>query len=171
MATWSDIGLAAVGGGIGIVGTLLATRSQRKIAREDRREREQTARVARVAQVLGPIGSLIADLSPMVVSIAYRDDAALGKTIQDRWWPLREQLAIIKANESSHETRAKIESLETTVGEFFGSLYVMISKELRSQVAQESPSRNVFDEARAKQDAVTAALAAVLDEIHQASAS
>jgi hypothetical protein len=64
MATWSDLGLVAVGGGIGLVSSYVTQRLQIRSTREDRRADARAARVERFARVLGLIRALLIDLSP-----------------------------------------------------------------------------------------------------------
>jgi hypothetical protein len=63
VAAWSDaalaVGVAIVGGGIGVCGTLAATRVQARHAAMDRAEAERAVRLDRAAGVLEPIRVLL----------------------------------------------------------------------------------------------------------------
>ena len=85
MAAWSDaalaVGVALVGGGIGIAGTLAATRAAARTSASERQAAQQAARVERVGAALGPIGTLLIDTNPD--RIAFQGAALVQGTGRD----------------------------------------------------------------------------------------
>jgi hypothetical protein len=97
------VGVALVSGGVGIIATLAATRTQAKQAAEQRAAVERDARIDRFARVLGPIQTLLLEMNPAQFVTASLD---LVEEYRRRWLPMLEQLETVAVTEPSFELRA-----------------------------------------------------------------
>lgn len=117
MATWSDVGLAAVGGVIGIGGTLGATGLSHWFHGRDQTARERTEWVKRGAAILGPLHSLLVDADPQRVSINARPESLeMFRRLQERWeGTLRDELATFATAHPAEEIRVRANVLSVAV--------------------------------------------------------
>src|SRR4051794_12457144 len=113
MAGWSDVGVVAVSGAIGVGGTVAATWLQRRYARDDRQTAERAARIERVGRVLGRIQTLLIDLHPIRASNRVLREVLSDR--HDRWLPLRDELAIVTVMEPSAPLRDQMNRLEVVI--------------------------------------------------------
>jgi hypothetical protein len=157
------VGVVAVGGGIGVVGTYLGTRLQMVHSRKERQAAEHNARVARVAAVLGPIRTLLIDTSPERI---VWQGAKLVEGYWERWLPLRDELEIVAVTEPSAEMREQMRLLEAEFAILFGRLTLMVSRELRQQAAEAGSTRNPFEDAVQNHAEAERLAEAILTELH-----
>jgi len=117
VAAWSDVGLAAVGGAIGIVSSYLTIKLQRRYAQEDRDADDRAARAVRIGEVLGPIQTLLIDITPE--RVAFEVTGVIRAERQKRWLPLREELEVVRVVEPSADLRQTMRDLEVAIENVF----------------------------------------------------
>jgi hypothetical protein len=130
MATWSDLGLVAVGGGIGSVSSYVTIRLQLVHTAVERRRDKRDASIERLAQVLGPITTLLHDLYPDRVLINSGPDTGEQlKRYNERWMGLRDELAVVAAIEPLPEVRAAMAKLDVEVNNLLNRLGWIVNGE------------------------------------------
>jgi len=112
------VGLAAVGGLIGVSGTLGATWLTHTLRRRDELAAERREWVARGAAILGPLDSLLVDADPDRVRMNLGPESAeLLKAMRgDRWErALRDELATLATAHPAAEIRDHADKLGVAV--------------------------------------------------------
>jgi len=164
VATWSDVGVVAVGGGIGVVGTYIGAHLQMVNSRSERRAGEHAARVARFAEVLGPIRAQLLYTDPTPFVFASMEAVEEQRRI---WAPLLERLEFIAAAEPSVEMREMIRELENEMGKLLWGLSLMVSPELRQRQIQAGNPANPFEVAERHHQEAERLADAILSKIHE----
>jgi hypothetical protein len=118
VASWSDVGLAAAGGVIGVGGTLGATWLAHTLRRGDERAAERRAWVERGAAILGPLRSLLSDVEPRRIGMNLGPETReLMVSIRTERWEaaLRDDLAAFATAHPAAEIRDRAEKLGVAV--------------------------------------------------------
>jgi hypothetical protein len=133
MATWSDIGLVAVGGGIGLVSSYVTARLQMTHSTRERRAAAADARRERFASAIGRTNTLLVDLHP--ARVGFGNPERLQEQ-RERWLGLRDELSILGIGDPSPALTEAAFRLAVTIENLINGLAAMAYEGLQGEAAK-----------------------------------
>lgn len=169
MATWSDVGVAAVGGASGIMGALVGAVAQARLTargrREERADTERRQRLERVAEALGPIQTLLIDLLPPRALNSLTSAAMVGADRTGRWLPLREKWEVVLVKEPDADIRESMRELEVEIENLYTRLALALQQTTVGVTSEDG--RTWYDEAVDQHTEATRLAEAIADDLHR----